>query len=98
MALSQFLGGMTAAGLVSGLFPGPLEAETVLGSGTSIARGFCEYGLTGLRFGMAGLHSSIVIEVLLTAAFVFSIFMLATEKHKGSVCGPVCSSMHFKAD
>lgn len=42
IAVSQFLGGMTAAGLVSGLFPGDLKAETVLGSGTSIVRGLCK--------------------------------------------------------
>lgn len=42
IAVSQFLGSMTAAGMVSGLFPGELKAETVLGSGTSIVRGFCE--------------------------------------------------------
>lgn len=42
--ISQILGGMTAAGLVSGLLPGKLRAETVLGNGTSVVRGFCEYG------------------------------------------------------
>lgn len=40
---SQVLGGMTAAGLVSGLFPGRIRAETLLGGGTSVVRGFCEY-------------------------------------------------------
>ena len=43
IAAAQFLGGLAAAGLVSGLFPGGFEAETLLGSGTSIARGLCEY-------------------------------------------------------
>jgi aquaporin related protein len=41
--VAQSAGGMAAAGLVSGLFPGQLRAETLLGSGTSIVRGLCEY-------------------------------------------------------
>lgn len=40
---AQFAGGMAAAGLVSGLLPGQLKAETLLGSGTSIVRGLCEF-------------------------------------------------------
>lgn len=43
IAGAQFAGGMAAAGLVSGLFPGEVKAETLLGGGTSIVRGFCEY-------------------------------------------------------
>lgn len=42
IAGAQFAGGMAAAGLVSGLFPGEVKAETLLGGGTSIVRGFCE--------------------------------------------------------
>lgn len=33
----------------------------------------------------------VVIEVFLTAAFVFSVFMLATEKHKATVCWQLCN-------
>jgi len=43
IVVAQFAGGMAAAGLVSGLFPGQLQAETMLGSGTSVVRGLCEY-------------------------------------------------------
>ena len=43
IAVAQFAGGMAAAGLVSGLLPGQLKAETLLGSGTSIVRGLCEF-------------------------------------------------------
>lgn len=43
IAGAQFAGGMAAAGLVSGLLPGQLKAETLLGSGTSIVRGLCEF-------------------------------------------------------
>ncbi|KAM0718935.1 hypothetical protein Q7P37_006007 [Cladosporium fusiforme] len=70
VAISQILGGMTAAGLVSGLLPGELRAETVLVNGTSVVRGF-------------------FIEVLLTAAFVFSVFMLAADKSKGTFIAPI---------
>jgi aquaporin related protein len=65
LTAAQFLAGMAAAGLASGLFPGQLTAETLLGNGTSVVRG-------------------LFIEMFLTAAFVFSVFMLATEKHKGA--------------
>jgi MIP family channel proteins len=70
IAVSQILAGMTAAGLVSCVFPGELRAETLLGSRTSVVRGF-------------------FIEALLSAAFVFSVFMLAAEKHKGTFIAPI---------
>jgi MIP family channel proteins len=70
IAISQLLAGMTAAGLVSCVFPGELRAETLLGSRTSVVRGF-------------------FIEALLSAAFVFSVFMLAAEKHKGTFIAPI---------
>lgn len=44
IVVAQFLGGLAAGGLVSGLFPGPLKAETMLESGTSVVRGLCECG------------------------------------------------------
>ena len=43
IAGAQFAGGMAAAGLVSGLLPGEVKAETLLGGGTSVVRGLCEY-------------------------------------------------------
>lgn len=70
IAVSQMLGGMAAAGLVSCVFPGELRAETLLGNGTSVVRGF-------------------FIEALLSSAFVFSVFMLAAEKHKGTFIAPI---------
>jgi glycerol uptake facilitator-like aquaporin len=42
LVVAQFLAGMAAAGLVSGLLPGQLTAETLLGNGTSVVRGLCE--------------------------------------------------------
>ena len=81
IALAQFLGGLAAAGLVSGLFPGHLRTETLLSGSTSIVRGFCRYQKVGEDTAKLA-DIQLVIELLLTAAFVFSVFMLATEKHK----------------
>jgi aquaporin related protein len=39
VAISQILGGLAAAGLVSGLFPGPLTVATSLGPNTSATQG-----------------------------------------------------------
>ena len=47
LVIPQMLGGMVAAGLVSCMFPGPINFETQLGNGTSIAQGlFIEMFLT----------------------------------------------------
>ena len=62
---AQILGGITAAALVSCMFPGPLAVETSLGGGTTVVRG-------------------LFIEMILTAELVFTTFMLAAEKHKGT--------------
>lgn len=68
--LTQMLGGLAAAGLVSCMFPGDLNVRTTLGGGTSIVQG-------------------LFIEMFLTAELVFTIFMLAAEKHKGTFIAPV---------
>jgi aquaporin related protein len=68
--ISQLLGGIAAAGAVSGLFPGPLAVQTSLGGGTSVVQG-------------------LFIEMFLTAQLVFTIFMLAAEKHKATFIAPV---------
>ena len=47
VAVAQILGGLAAAGLVAGLFPGPLKVSTSLRPGTSVAQGlFIEMFLT----------------------------------------------------
>lgn len=47
--ISQILGSMASAGVVSALFPGPMNVSTTLGDSTSIARGlFIEMFLTAL--------------------------------------------------
>ena len=68
--ISQMLGAMAAAGVVTALFPGPLAVTTTLNGGTSKAQG-------------------VFIEMFLTAQLVFTIFMLAAEKHKGTFLAPV---------
>ncbi|KAL1301440.1 hypothetical protein AAFC00_005693 [Neodothiora populina] len=68
--ISQLLGSMAASGVVSALFPGPMNVSTTLGGGTSIVRG-------------------LFIEMFLTAMLVFTIFMLAAEKHKGTFIAPI---------
>ncbi|KAL6251456.1 Aquaporin-1 [Rhinocladiella similis] len=68
--VSQILGGIASAAVVSCLLPGPLNVRTSLGGGTSIAQG-------------------LFIEMFLTAQLVFTIFMLAAEKHRATFIAPV---------
>ena len=68
--VAQILGGISAAGAVSGLFPGELSVRTRLGPETSIAQG-------------------VFIEMFLTAELVFTILMLAAEKHKATFMAPI---------
>ncbi|KAK3068301.1 Aquaporin-1 [Teratosphaeriaceae sp. CCFEE 6253] len=70
LLLVQILGGITAAALVSCMFPGPLAVGTALGGGTTIVQG-------------------LFVEMLLTIELVFTIFMLAAEKHKGTFLAPI---------
>lgn len=70
LIVSQILGGIAAAGIVSVLFPGPLNVRTSLGGGTTVIQG-------------------LFIEMFLTSQLVFTIFMLATEKHKGTFIAPI---------
>lgn len=70
LAVVQILGGITAAAVVSCLFPVPIAVQSKLGAGTSIPQG-------------------LFIEMFLTAQLVFTIFMLAAEKHKGTFIAPI---------
>lgn len=80
--VAQFLGAMTASGLVVAIFPGPLVPTMQLGAETSTARGFCK---------CPALHEALsntlctVIELFLTMCFILMVFMMASEKHKGAV-------------
>ena len=49
LVTAQLLGAITAAGVVSAVFPGPLAVRTRLGAGTSVSRGvFIEMFLTAM--------------------------------------------------
>lgn len=41
--VAQILGSIASAGIVSVLFPGPLNVSTSLGGGTSVAQGVCGF-------------------------------------------------------
>lgn len=41
IVVAQFLGAMTAAGIVDAVFPRRLVPNLTLGDGTTVARGFC---------------------------------------------------------
>lgn len=68
--VSQILGGIAAAAVISALTPGPLNVGTTLRDGTSVVRG-------------------LFLEMFLTAQLVFTIFMLAAEKHRGTFMAPI---------
>ncbi|KAI1766563.1 aquaporin-like protein [Hypoxylon sp. FL1150] len=68
--VSQLLGGVAAAAVISALTPGPLNVATRLGGGISVVRG-------------------LFLEMFLTAQLVFTIFMLAAEKHRGTFIAPI---------
>jgi aquaporin related protein len=70
LLVSQLLGAISAAAVVSALFPGLLVVRTTLQAGTTIPQG-------------------LFIEMFLTAQLVFTIFMLAAEKHKATFIAPV---------
>ncbi|EKG20443.1 Major intrinsic protein [Macrophomina phaseolina MS6] len=68
--VTQIIGGIAAAGIVSALFPGTMNVRTTLSDNTSITRG-------------------LFIEMFLTAMLVFTVFMLAAEKHKSTFLAPI---------
>ena len=70
LILAQVFGAIASAGVVSALFSGPLNVQTVLRGGTSTVQG-------------------LFIEMFLTAQLVFTIFMLAAEKHKATFIAPI---------
>ncbi|KAF9637994.1 Major intrinsic protein [Lasiodiplodia theobromae] len=68
--ITQIIGGIAAAGIVSALFPNEMKVRTTLSSDTSVVRG-------------------LFIEMFLTAMLVFTVFMLAAEKHKSTFLAPI---------
>lgn len=85
--ISQILGATSSAAVVSALFPSDLNVSTTLGGNTSTVQGLCTYD----RYPTCRpqLIPLAVIEMFLTAELVFTIFMLAAEKHKGTFLAPV---------
>ncbi|TGZ78254.1 aquaporin-like protein [Ascodesmis nigricans] len=72
--VAQILGGMTAAGLVKGLFPGGRKTLALVG--------------TELADGMT-VGRGLAVEMFLTAELVFTVFMLAAEKHRATFLAPI---------
>ena len=70
LIVSQILGGICAAAVISAILPGPLAVSTTLGGGISVVQG-------------------LFLEMFLTAQLVFTIFLLACEKHKSTFIAPV---------
>ena len=75
--VAQILGAISAAAVVSALFPGPLNVRTGLSDASQ--------GAVVTTTVVQGLF----IEMFLTAELVFTIFMLAAEKHKATFIAPV---------
>ncbi|KAL0253135.1 Aquaporin-1 [Diplodia seriata] len=67
--VTQIVGGIASAGIVSCLYPDTLKVRTQLRN-TSVVRG-------------------LFIEMFLTFMLVFTVFMLAAEKHKGTFLAPI---------
>ena len=85
--IAQMLGAMASAGVVKGLFPGPLAVMTSLSGGTSKAQGLFIEMVNATR--RAQLPTKADMPQFLTAQLVFTIIMLAVEKHKGTYLAPV---------
>jgi aquaporin related protein len=70
LCVVQTIATIVAAYMVSAIFPGGLNVNTMLHPHVSIAQG-------------------VIIEMLLTAQLVFTVFMLAAEKHDATFIAPV---------
>lgn len=87
ITVAQILGGISAAALVSALFPGPLAVRTELSGGTSVVQGlFIEVSTSSIVVRRIATNSR---QMFLTAQLVFTIFMLATEKHSATFIAPI---------
>lgn len=70
LTIVQFVAGIAAAALVSGLLPGNVNARTTLNPQISVVQGF-------------------FLEFFLTCQLIFTVLMLAAEKHKATFLAPV---------
>lgn len=86
ITIAQILGGIAASALVSAMFPGPLAVRTELGGGTTVVQGlFIEVSVIYLF----AREFSNMFQMFLSAQLVFTIFMLATEKHSATFVAPI---------
>lgn len=85
--IAEIVASIAAAGVVSALFPGPMTVATSLSRGTTTTQGVCMYFLPSIDSIVA--DETVVIEMFLTAELVFTICMLAAEKHKGTFLAPI---------
>jgi len=70
LTFAQLIAGIAAAGVISAILPGPLNASTTLHGGMTPAQG-------------------VFLEMFLTSLLVFTVFMLAAEKHKATFLAPI---------
>ncbi|KXJ88930.1 aquaporin-like protein, partial [Microdochium bolleyi] len=76
VCVSQILGAIAAAAVVEGLTPGELNVNTKLLDGGNVV-----VGMT--------LAKGLFMEMFMTAQLVFTVFMLAAEKHRATFIAPV---------
>tara|TARA_R110002003_G_scaffold143_1_gene13209 strand:- start:11685 stop:12773 length:1089 start_codon:yes stop_codon:yes gene_type:complete len=84
--VAQILGGIAASAVVSAMLPNVLAVRTELGGGTTVVQGLFIEVCRLMSHRSMGLTSG---QMFLTAQLVFTIFMLATEKHEGTFIAPV---------
>lgn len=87
--VSQILGGIAASGVVSAMMPNVLAVKTELGGGTTVVQGlFIEVCASTAQRRQRSTTNAFT-QMFLTAQLVFTIFMLATEKHEGTFIAPI---------
>jgi len=70
LTIAQFSAGIAAAGLVSALLPGNVNARTTLAPDVTLVGGF-------------------FLEFFLSCLLIFTVLMLAVEKHKATFLAPI---------
>jgi aquaporin related protein len=88
-AIAQLAGGIVAAVIIKYLLPGAFSVQTVLTSGTSVVRGlFIEMVCTSMLV-RSWLFVMRFRSRHLTNSKLFTILMLAAEKHKATFIAPI---------
>lgn len=85
---AQLVGAICASFLVSVLFPVQFNVRTTLSKDTSVARGvFVSWSVPCASITIW--LTAAQIEMILTAELIFTIYMLANEKHKATFMAPI---------